>query len=96
MKHNEQLSHQIKETLSLALPATLDLEIVDVICNGSSHFIAIFKPLIENYDYEAGYEALEDAKENLLDEIADSINRRRVPNISFKISKGMSFLEDDV
>jgi len=95
MKHIEQLNQQIKETLSLIMPASLNLEVIDAISNGSSHIIIILEPSIEDFDYEAGYEALEEAKNGLLDEVVDSINRRRLPDITFKISKAINFKPEE-
>jgi hypothetical protein len=87
MKHQNQLCRQIKEALMLAVPADLLLDLIDVVPgNSSTHYIVIFKPTDVEFDIRDGYDQLSLLRDEFRDEISAAIHRRRVPNLTFKIS----------
>ena len=88
MKHQTQLCRQIKEALMLSIPVDLTLDLMDVVPgNSGSHYYVIFQPINPKvkFDVEDGYKQLETLRDDFYDEIEASINRRRVPDLSFKI-----------
>jgi hypothetical protein len=92
--HPEQLRYQLIEAISSSIPydhpdiEDIDIELVDVIQGkGSSHYIAIF--YFSKTEFFAALEMqkfLQDARYEILDAVAMSITRKRIPNITFRVT----------
>ena len=87
--HPEQLRVQIEDALAASipfhlLPEDVEIELSQLLPGKSpSHFIAVFYTsgsLSEMKEW--GYEV----RSEMIDEVASSINRRRVQNITFKVT----------
>ena len=92
--HPEQLRIQIEEAISSSIPYDdyrlidndIDIELLSVIQGkGSSHYIALF--YTNSSDKSFIYDYLEDARSEIMDAVAASITRKRVPNITFKVTE---------
>ncbi len=90
--HPEQLRIQLEDAISAGIPydhlylEDLDIELLDVIQGkGSSHYIAIFYANHNNpgevKDFLDG-----EARSEILDTIASTISRKRIPNITFQVT----------
>jgi len=97
--HPEQLRLQIKDAIDAGLSIALggyalgfsdddfDIELLDVVAGkGSSHYTAIFQFTGDHeITKQEQYNLLGDFRSEILDEVAYSINRKRLPNITFKV-----------
>lgn len=84
--HQDQLCNQISQILTLVIPADIFLRVVKAISGKSkSSIVVLLEPIDENVNCNKELEKLKALKEELVDEIAFSIYRRRVPDISFEI-----------
>jgi hypothetical protein len=90
--HPEQLRIQIEEAIASSIPyddyrlidGDIDLELLSVIQGkGSSHYIALF---YTNGDISFIRDYLYDVRSEIMDGVATSITRKRVPNITFKVT----------
>jgi len=102
--HPEQIRLQVKDAIETGIivatenyphsePDDMDIELVDLIQGkGSSHYIAVFK-FADDFtrSQQDMYDILGDLRSDILDEVATSINRKRVPNITFKVYKEIHY-----
>jgi hypothetical protein len=100
--HPEQLRLQIKDAIDAGLSGAIggytegfsdddfDIELLDVIAGkGSSHYIAIFQFTGSLMNNHQKYNLLDDFRSEILDEVAASTNRKRIPNITFKVASAL-------
>jgi len=96
--HPEQLKSQIESAIESGLANSIcnyphadefDIELTELLPGkGSSHYIAIFSFSGEaEFTTHEQYQILNEFRPEIMDEIAASISRRRIPNITFKVSK---------
>ena len=103
--HPEQLRLQIKDAVDAGLSGALggyalgfseedlDIELLDIVAGkGSSHYIAIFRFTGDMMTNHQKYTLLDEFRSEILDEVAASINRKRVPNITFKVASALWLL----
>lgn len=102
--HPEQLRIQIKDAIDAGLSGALgnyshrdhfvgdfDIELLDLVQGkGSSHYIAVFE-FLDSYHMtnQDRYNILNELRTDILDEVAASINRKRIPNITFKVASAL-------
>ena len=96
--HPEQLRFQIESAIEAGLSTAIcnyphsdefDVELVELLPGkGSSHYIAVFEFFGEtDFTSHEKYQLLNEFRSEIMDEIAATISRRRIPNITFKVAK---------
>jgi hypothetical protein len=101
--HPEQIRLQIKDAIDAGLSSALgnydrdphmedfDVELMDLVQGkGSSHYIAIFQ-FTDHWSFtnQDRYNILNDLRSEILDEVASTISRKRIPNITFKVATAL-------